>query len=132
MTPITASDGHVLGAYIVKPQGTPKVRWWSFRKSSESIRPFAVWWTTSPRRGITRSPPALFDRFKRDIELGYTGLDMAEAFALYGLLSTESALKDVAAAFAEAKKTAQDVAVVGFCYGGLMSWLSATKGPRKA
>ena len=70
----------------------------------------------------------MFDRFKRDIELGYTGLDAAEAFALYKLLSADSALKDVAAAFKEAETHAGKVAVVGFCFGGFMSWLSATRG----
>ena len=38
------------------------------------------------------------------------------------------ALLDVAAAFAEAKKEQGSVAVVGFCFGGLMSWLAATRG----
>lgn len=129
MTQITASDGHELGAYIVKPQGTPKgavVVVQEIFGVNPSIRSVA---DDFAAQGYYAIAPALFDRIKRDIELGYKGVDMAEAFALYGLLSTESALKDVAAAFAEAKKTVKDVAVVGFCFGGLMSWLSATKGP---
>ncbi len=129
MTQITASDGHELGAYIVKPQGTPKgavVVVQEIFGVNPSIRSVA---DDFAAQGYLAIAPALFDRFKRDIELGYSGVDMVEAFALYQLLSTESALKDVAAAFTEAKKTVKDVAVVGFCYGGLMSWLSATRGP---
>ena len=129
MTQITASDGHQLGAYIVKPEGTPKgavVVVQEIFGVNPSIRGVA---DDFAAQGYYAIAPALFDRFKRDIELGYSGVDMVEAFALYGMLSTDSALKDVTAAFAEAKKTVKDVAVVGFCYGGLMSWLSATRGP---
>ena len=80
-----------------------------------------------PRRATTPlRRPCLID--KRDIELKYTGLDMAEAFALYKLLSADSALKDVAAAFKQAQTVAGKTAVVGFCFGGFMSWLSATRG----
>ena len=35
---------------------------------------------------------------------------------------------DVAAAFAEIRKEQKSVAVVGFCFGGLLSWLAATRG----
>ena len=127
MTQITASDGHELGAYIVKPTGTPKgavVVVQEIFGVNPSIREVA---DDFAAQGYYAIAPALFDRFKRDIELGYSGVDSVEAFALYGMLSTDSAMKDVAAAFAEARKTVKDVAVVGFCYGGLMSWLSATQ-----
>ena len=126
MTQITASDGHELGAYIAKPQGTPKgavVVVQEIFGVNPSIRSVA---DDFAAEGYYAIAPALFDRIKRNLELGYSGVDKAEAFALYGLLSTESALKDIAAAFAEAKKSVGDVAVVGFCFGGLMSWVSAT------
>ncbi len=73
--------------------------------------------------------PALFDRIEKGVELGYDGSDMQRAFGLYGKLNPELALLDVAAAFkfVEAEDH-KGIAVVGFCYGGLMSWLSATRG----
>ena len=37
-------------------------------------------------------------------------------------------LKDVAAAFAHVKQADRAVGVLGFCYGGLISWLAATRG----
>ena len=128
MTQLKASDGHELGAYIVKPEGTPKgavVVVQEIFGVNAHIRRVVDGFAA---QGYYAIAPALFDRFKRDIELEYTGVDMVEAVALMKLLSTDSALKDVAAAFAEAKTQVKDVAVVGFCYGGLMSWLSATRG----
>ena len=128
MIQLTASDDHKLGAYVAKPAGTPKGAVVVIQEIF-GVNPHIKRVTDSfAADGYYAIAPALFDRFKRDIELTYSGVDMAEAFALYSLLSKESALKDVAAAFKEASTHASDVGVVGFCYGGFMAWLSATRG----
>jgi carboxymethylenebutenolidase len=44
-------------------------------------------------------------------------------------LDPKTALLDVAAAFAKVEETVKNVGVIGYCYGGFMSWLSATRGP---
>jgi carboxymethylenebutenolidase len=72
--------------------------------------------------------PALFDRFERDLELGYGEADMKKAFALYPKLDPNISLLDVAAAFQYVKRTGKATAVTGYCYGGLMTWLSAVRG----
>ena len=72
--------------------------------------------------------PAIFDRFEKDVQLGYDPEDMKKAFSLYPKLDPAVTILDVAAAFAELQKTQAKIAVMGFCYGGLMSWLSATRG----
>lgn len=128
MVKLTASDGHELGAYVAKPAGTAKGAVVVVQEIF-GVNPHIKRVTDEfAAQGYYAIAPALFDRFKRDIELKYSGVDMVEAVALMKLLSFDSALKDVAAAFTEAKKTVHDVAVVGFCYGGLMTWLSATRG----
>lgn len=129
MISLRASDEHELGAYVAEPSGTPKGAVVIVQEIF-GVNPHIKRVVDSyAAQGYYAIAPALFDRFKRDIELTYSGLDMAEAFALYKLLSTESALKDVAAAFEQAQKATGKTAVVGFCFGGLMSWLSATRGP---
>ena len=128
MTVLKASDGHELGAYVAAPTGTAKgavVVVQEIFGVNPHIKSVVDGYAAE---GYYAIAPALFDRFKRDIELKYSGLDMAEAVTLMKLLSFDSALKDVAAAFAEAQKAAGKTAVVGFCYGGLMAWLSATRG----
>jgi carboxymethylenebutenolidase len=129
MITLKASDGHELGAYVATPTGIPKgavVVVQEIFGVNPHIKSVVDDYASL---GYYAIAPALFDRFKRDIELKYSGLDMAEAFALYKLLSHDSALKDVSAAFQEAQKATGKTAVVGFCFGGLMSWLSATRGP---
>ncbi len=128
MITLKASDEHELGAYVATPAGTPKGAVVVVQEIF-GVNPHIKRVTDAyAAEGYYAIAPALFDRFKRDIELEYTGLDAAEAFALYKLLSADSALKDVAAAFAEANKVTGKTAVVGFCFGGFMSWLSATRG----
>ncbi len=128
MVTLTAADGHELGAYVAKPEGTAKggvVVVQEIFGVNASIRQVC---DDLAAAGYVAIAPALFDRFKRNIELTYSGVDMVEAFALMQLLTVDSSLKDVAAAFAEAKTMVKDVAVMGFCYGGLMAWLSAARG----
>jgi carboxymethylenebutenolidase len=72
--------------------------------------------------------PALFDRFERGLELKYDGDDSKRAFDLYGKLNPDVQLKDVAAAYEFARKAEKGIGVVGFCYGGLLSWVTATRG----
>jgi carboxymethylenebutenolidase len=44
-----------------------------------------------------------------------------------GKLSIDDAVKDVRAAVKEAAKSGLKVGVVGYCFGGTMAWLSATR-----
>jgi carboxymethylenebutenolidase len=128
MVKLTADDGHELGAYMATPQGVAKGAVVVIQEIF-GVNPHIKRVTDSyAAEGYLAIAPALYDRFKRDIELKYTGLDMAEAVTLMKLLSTESALKDVAAAFKHVQASQAKVGVVGFCYGGFMSWISACRG----
>jgi len=54
---------------------------------------------------------------------------MKKAFGLYPKLNPDLTLLDVAAAFHYAvKESGKACGVLGFCYGGLMAWLSAVRG----
>ena len=127
---LTATDGNNLTAYVSRPEGKPKgavvVVQEIFGVNSQ-IRKVADDLAAEGYLGIA---PALFDRFGTPgIELKDTGDDLKKAFELYGKLSPETALLDVAAAYYNAQEQGiESIAVIGFCYGGLMSWLSATRG----
>jgi len=126
---LTANDGNVLSAYVARPEGTPTgavVVVQEIFGVNSHIRSVADGFA---KQGYVAIAPALFDRIEKGIELGYEGDDLKTAFGLYGKLNPDLALLDVAAAFkfVEAEDH-KGIAVVGFCYGGLMSWISATRG----
>jgi carboxymethylenebutenolidase len=125
---LKADDGHELGAYVAtpatKPIGALVVVQEIFGVNSH-IRSVADGYA---RDGFLTIAPAIFDRIERDLELSYSDEDMKKAFGLYPKLNPDLSLLDVAAAFAHVRESVGSVGVLGFCYGGLISWLSATRG----
>ncbi|HEY5380854.1 MAG TPA: dienelactone hydrolase family protein [Acidobacteriaceae bacterium] len=125
---VKASDGHELSAYVARPEGEALgalVVVQEIFGVNPSIRAAA---DAYAKDGFVAIAPAIFDRIERDLQLGYGEEDMKKAFALYPKLEPDTSLKDVAAAFRYAEGTGKGVGVIGFCYGGLISWLAATRG----
>ena len=127
---LTAADGHELEAYVAHPKDEPIgaiVLIQEIFGINAHIRGVADGYA---KDGFEVVAPALFDRFERGLELGYDGEDSKKAFALYSKLDPDTQLKDVAAAYEFAKKAGKGIGVVGYCYGGLLSWLTATRGEK--
>lgn len=128
-TRLKAEDGHELGAYVARPEGDAigaLVVVQEIFGVNEHIRSVADGYA---RDGFLTIAPALFDRLERDLQLSYSDADMKRAFALYPQLKPELSLLDVAAAFAWGKEASgKGTGVLGFCYGGLIAWLLATRG----
>ena len=125
---LTAADGHTLTAYVSHPEQQPLgavIVVQEIFGVNAYIRRIA---DSFAKQGFTAMAPALFDRVERGVELSYEGDDVKRAVGLMHQLDEKTALLDVAAAFAEAKQEGRGVGVVGFCYGGRMSWLTATRG----
>ena len=69
--------------------------------------------------------PKIFDRIERDIELGYEEADMGKGIDLaFQQLDQAQALQDLQSAINVAAAHGK-VGVVGYCFGGLLTWLSA-------
>ena len=79
--------------------------------------------------GYSVYAPKLFDRIRPDIELGYGESDMAQGIDLaFNKLDLAQVINDVQATvdriIADGE---QKIGLVGFCFGGLVSWLSAAQ-----
>jgi carboxymethylenebutenolidase len=125
---LKASDGHELGAYVARPKGESigtLILVQEIYGINGHIRGVADGYA---RDGFMVVAPAIFDRFERGLELKYQGEDQKRAFELYQKLKPDVTLLDVAAAYGFAKEAGKGIGVIGYCYGGLISWLTATRG----
>lgn len=125
MRQLRAVDGHTMGAYEAIPscdiRGTLVVIQEIFGVN-EHIRAVADGFADD---GYAVLAPQLFDRASRDVQLGYEPSDLTKGLHLaFNEVSRDNALMDLQAAIEEIGKYGK-VGVVGYCYGGLMSWLSA-------
>src|SRR5207302_1855833 len=70
--------------------------------------------------------PALFDRYERKVDIGYTPDDIDRGRALKAKATTDNALQDIAAA-RDALGASGKVGIVGYCWGGFIAWMSACR-----
>ena len=125
MMELTAADGHRLQAYESVPSGAARggvVVVQEIFGVNDHIRRVAEGYAADGYRVIA---PALFDRVRPGIELGYTDADIAEGRKIRGQLSFDQALADVEAA----RKALGDrnIGIVGYCWGGTVTWLAAAR-----
>jgi carboxymethylenebutenolidase len=125
---LKAQDGHELSAYVAQPKGEAigaLVLVQEIYGVNGHIRSVADGYA---KDGFLVIAPAIFDRFERGVELKYEGEDQKRAMEFYQKLKPEPTLLDVAAAYEAAKEAGKGIGVIGYCYGGLTSWLVATRG----
>lgn len=121
---LSAADGHRLSAYVAAPTGSARgalVVVQEIFGVNSHIRSVADGYAAD---GYLAVAPALFDRVERGVELGYSQDDIQRGFALKTASANEKALLDIAAAIAHVKAVGR-VVIVGYCWGGLLSWLAA-------
>jgi carboxymethylenebutenolidase len=128
MTQISAADGHSLSCYRADPEGAPLgavVVVQEMFGINPHIRKIADGFAA---KGFVAIAPALFDRVKPGVELGYDAQGAAEGAELVRQLDLEGCLADLQAA-AQAVKDAGKVAIVGYSWGGYLAFLSANEIP---
>ena len=130
MVNLTAADGTGVSAYVAQPQGAPKgavVVLQEIFGVNSHIREVADGYAAE---GYVAVAPATFQRVQPGVELGYSEADMGvgfgyktavEALPLPGVLQDIQAAIDHAAAASGGKK----VGIVGYCWGGLLTWRAA-------
>src|SRR5580698_1227618 len=95
---LTASDGHILRAYVARPEGEPIAGLVVVQEIFGVNRHIRSVADSYAREGFLAVAPALFDRIERGVELGYEGADMQRAMSFIPRLDVEKSLADVASA----------------------------------
>lgn len=80
---------------------------------------------TFAEQGFHVLAPALFDRVRPGVELGYGKADIQTGRALRGRISLTGALLDLEAC--AATLNAAKVGIIGYCWGGLLAWEAASR-----
>ncbi|MCL4745076.1 MAG: dienelactone hydrolase family protein [Burkholderiaceae bacterium] len=123
---LRAADGHRLAAYVARPKGTPRGAVVVVQEIFGVNRHIRAVTDGFAADGYLAVAPALFDRIQRDYETGYEPEDIAAGRALKDGTRLDDSVRDVSAAV-EFARAGGEVAVVGYCWGGTVAWLAATR-----
>jgi carboxymethylenebutenolidase len=123
---LKASDGFLLGGYRADPAGKPKGSLVVIQEIFGVNHHMRNVCDQFAALGYAAVAPAMFDRAKANVELGYDEAGINEGVKLRAAIKLEDSLKDVQAAV-DAARSAGKVGVVGYCWGGSLSFLAATR-----
>jgi carboxymethylenebutenolidase len=125
---LTAADGFSLDAYVAEPAGASAAGIVVLQEIfgvNQHIREVT---DRFAGRGYLAIAPALFDRAKKGIELGYDQAGMQQGMAARSQIAFEKTLLDVDAAVQWLHgQGVKRVGVVGYCWGGSLAWFANTR-----
>lgn len=123
---LTAADGHVFDCYQAMPSGKPRGGLLVIQE---------IFGVNSHMRGVADGyaadgyavmAPALFDRAGKGFEVGYTPDDIQKGRDRRAQIAWDDAVTDMAATVAALEQHGK-VGAVGYCWGGSLAWLTATR-----
>jgi carboxymethylenebutenolidase len=128
MIKLTSKDGFELGAYRADPAGKPKGGVVIIQEIFGANKHIKEVCDGYAKDGYVAIAPALFDRVERNLELGYGPEDQEKGKATRAKLNWDNSLADSQAAAEAIRKDAGKVAIIGYCFGGSVAWIGATRG----
>ena len=125
MISLTAADGFRLQAYRTGPQDADRalVVTQEIFGVNRHIRKLCDDFAAA---GYAVIAPQLFDRAERNVELGYDAADLARGRELRGKIDAGKTVLDVLAAAAALPRQAKR-GIIGYCWGGFLAWVAATR-----
>lgn len=126
-TNLTAADGTHIPAYVAQPEGKARggvVVLQEIFGVNSHIQMVADGYA---EQGYLAVAPSTFHRVQPNVNLGYSSENMQAGFALKTAveeLPEPGVLQDVQAAIAHAAQAGK-VGIVGYCWGGLLTWRAA-------
>lgn len=128
---LQAADGKSIPAYVARPSGKARgavVVVQEIFGVNKHIREVADGYAAA---GYLAIAPATFHRVQAGVELGYTEADMKQGMgfkAAVESLPAPGVLQDLQAAVDyAAKESGGKVGIVGYCWGGLLTWRAASQ-----
>jgi carboxymethylenebutenolidase len=123
---LTASDGFQFGCYRAGPAGVPKgaiVVIQEIFGVNHHIRSIC---DRLANEGYASLAPAIFDRIEPNFQSGYSPDEIQNALKFVGNPDWAAYLRDAQAAI-DAAKPAGPVGIIGFCLGGVIAYVAASR-----
>jgi carboxymethylenebutenolidase len=127
-TTLMARDGHEFNAWLAAPSGPARgamVIAQEIFGVNRHIRAVADGFAAE---GYVTIAPCLFDRIRRGIELGYSEADVQQGRGYRLQIPKEKTVLDLTASI-NVIKHAGRVSMVGYCWGGTLSYIAACELP---
>lgn len=125
-TKLIASDGHQLEAYVAHPRGKPiagVVIAQEMYGITDYLKDVCSFFAS---HGFLTVAPALYDRKAPGLVFDYDKASHDLAQIIYKNWNFDEALMDLDAAKAHVAEAGK-VGIVGYCWGGTLAWLGATR-----
>jgi carboxymethylenebutenolidase len=126
---LKAEDGHQLDAYRASPNRAPRGGMVIIQEIfgvNSHIKHVTDGFAAD---GFVAVAPALFDRVERGVSMGYQPADIDAGRTLRAKAGWDTMVMDVRAAVEALRTERLKVGVVGYCMGGSLAWLAATRIP---
>jgi carboxymethylenebutenolidase len=124
---LMARDGHTFQVYIAPPAGRARGAVVVVQERfglTANIRAAADRFAAA---GYLAMAPALFDRIRRGLVLGYSLPELEQGRGYRAQIATAQATLDIGATAAVAAHVGK-VGVVGYCWGARLAWAAAAQG----
>jgi carboxymethylenebutenolidase len=128
MIELSTAEGKKISAYRAEPKGKPRggiVVIQEIFGVNSHIRSVADGFAAD---GYLAIAPAMFDRVQKGVDLGYSPPDIEKGRALRAKITVDMAMQDAEAAV-KAAAGAGKVGIVGYCWGGFVTWMASAKVP---
>ncbi len=117
---VTAKDNHQFSAYISQPSGKPKAGIVIIQEIFGVNRHIKEVTNLYAGKGYLCVAPSLFDRIEKNVTLNYDEKGVSKGRDFKEMCDND-ALKDVEASISVVS-SAGKVGVIGYCWGGSLSW----------
>jgi carboxymethylenebutenolidase len=119
---LLAADGHQFSGWLARPSGRPRAGLAVLQEIFGVNRHIRQVTESFAAQGYLALAPALFDRVRADVELGYDDLQPGRDLVM--ALDRADTVRDMSAAVAWLRQAGK-VGAVGYCWGGALADLAA-------
>tara|TARA_Y100001970_G_C14235541_1_gene861562 strand:- start:2012 stop:2680 length:669 start_codon:yes stop_codon:yes gene_type:complete len=123
---ITASDGHDFSAYLSIPSGQSKASLVIVQEIFGVNKHIQNLSNSFAKRGYATIAPAFFDRIETNIDLDYSVPSIEKGKELKSKINWDDTITDIRAS-ANFIRDFGPVGLVGYCMGGSIAWIAATR-----